>query len=463
MSEQLFTATTDLCVTQQQAFAYHERTGALERLLPPWEQAKVLQTDNSLAPGSQVVLQVKQFGIPLRWVAEHTAFEPPHRFIDVQRSGPFKSWHHEHLFSADVNDPTRSQLTDRVTYTLPAGFLGQAFGGSMVARQLQAMFDYRHRITRHDLQLQQRYPTQSSLRVAISGARGLVGKPLSGLLSVLGHEPYRLVRGASKEVAGDQHLRELPIWEAPPEAELLSGFDAVIHLAGESVAEGRWTAEKKREIRDSRVKLTKELVEKTLRSSVLPKVLICASAVGIYGDRGDEILTEEASTSDSFLGRVAEEWEAACEPAKAAGIRVVNLRFGIILSPRGGALKAMMLPAKMFGGRTGNGKQWCSWIAMEDCLGAIYHSLMNESVAGPVNVVAPNPVMNQDFAATLAKVLGRRALFPAPAAALRLVFGEMADDVLLASTRVAPKKLLETGFQFQFPELEPALRHLLGR
>ncbi len=195
-----------------------------------------------------------------------------------------------------------------------------------------------------------------------------------------------------------------------------------------------------------------------------PKVLLCASAIGIYGDRGDETLDEQSSSGDDFLAQLATDWEQACQPARDAGIRVVHLRFGIVLSPRGGALSKLLTPAKFaLGGPAGNGKQWWSWIAIDDCLGAIYHALATESLSGPVNLTAPQPVTNREFAKTLGHVLGRPALLPAPAPVLRLVLGEMADALLLSSCRALPKRLAETGYAFRFNHLEAALRHLLGK
>ena len=194
-----------------------------------------------------------------------------------------------------------------------------------------------------------------------------------------------------------------------------------------------------------------------------PKVLVCASATGIYGDRGDEVLDENSKPSEDFLADVAMQWEQACQPALDAGIRVVNARFGIILSPSGGALEKTLTPAKLMGGALGNGKQWWSWMALDDVVGALYHVLTTDSLNGPVNFVSPDPVRNRDFAKTLGRVLGRPALFPAPAFALRLALGEMADDLLLSSTRVQPKQLIESGYRFRFTHLEPFFRYCLGR
>lgn len=240
------------------------------------------------------------------------------------------------------------------------------------------------------------------------------------------------------------------------------GPDAVVHLAGENIARARWSERQKALIRDSRVKGTRLLCDLLARYSPPPKALVCASAVGYYGDRADEILKEESAPGSGFLADVCREWEAATQPAVERGIRVVNLRIGIVLSPMGGALAKMLTPFKLgVGGTIGSGRQYMSWIALDDVVGAIHFALTNESLHGPVNAVAPNPVTNREFTHTLGRVLSRPTLFPMPAFAARLVLGEMADALLLASARVEPAQLLASGFTFRHPDLEAALRALL--
>jgi len=247
------------------------------------------------------------------------------------------------------------------------------------------------------------------------------------------------------------------------DAPKLEGFDAVVHLAGEPIT-GRWNATKRTAIRESRVKGTRLLCETLARLAKRPRVLVAASASGYYGDRGDEVLREESGAGSSFLSQVCQEWEAATKAAAGGGLRVVNLRFGFILSRAGGGL-AKMLPAFMMGagGKIGSGKQYMSWIGIDDLLQIILFATTAETLNGPVNAVAPNPVTNLVFTKTLGRVLGRPAIFPMPAFAIRLAFGEMGKELLLASTRIEPARLLSAGYQFRFPELEGALRHLLGR
>jgi uncharacterized protein (TIGR01777 family) len=294
----------------------------------------------------------------------------------------------------------------------------------------------------------------------LTGSNGLIGRALLPFLASDGHHVVRLVR--SQTQAGDGQV----LWDPAAGAidtEKLEGLDAVVHLAGETIV-GRWTAQKKARILESRAQGTRLLSESLVQRTNPPKVFASASAIGFYGDRGDEIVNESSPPGSLFLSEVSTAWEAATEPAARAGIRVVKLRFGVVLSGEGGGLAEMLLPFKMgAGGRLGSGRQYMSWVALDDVLGAVRHVLLSEALRGPVNVVAPNPVTNLEFTQTLGRVLRRPTIFPVPGFAVRLVFGEMADNLLLASARVEPSRLLATGYQFQFPRLEAALRHVLGK
>jgi uncharacterized protein (TIGR01777 family) len=320
-------------------------------------------------------------------------------------------------------------------------------------------------------------------RILISGASGLVGSALVPFLESHGCEVTRLVRHTSR--AANEVVWN-PVSPIPP--SLASGFDVVIHLSGESVA-GRWTQAKKRRIRDSRVVSSQNLSQALAVAEKEPAVFLCASAIGYYGNRGEEVLTEESPSGTGFLAEVSREWEAATKPASDAGIRTVNLRIGIVLSRNGGALKQMLLPFRLgLGGRIGSGRQWWSWIHIDDLISAIWHILQTTTnlegqapvpsassgqalseaegspsgqFSGPVNMTAPNPATNAEFTRTLANALHRPAILPIPAVAARIAFGELADAGLLASARVAPKKLLASGFTFQFPILGEAFKALL--
>ena len=293
------------------------------------------------------------------------------------------------------------------------------------------------------------------MRILLSGSSGLVGTELLPSLTVAQYEVSRLVRtkGGKNDVQWDPERPLLP--------NLVEGFDAVIHLAGENIA-GRWTPEKKAQIRNSRVQGTRTLVEALMNAVRKPRVFICASAIGYYGDRGDEVLREGSLPGRGFLPEVCKEWEAAAQRAAQAGIRSLQMRFGIVLSGKGGALKKMLPPFRLgLGGIVGSGRQYWSWVSMADVLGAIHHVLRMESVQGPVNVVAPEPVTNADFTQALSHLLHRPAFLPMPAFAARFALGEMADELLLASQRVEPVKLSASGYTYQQPELGHALYHAL--
>jgi uncharacterized protein len=292
-------------------------------------------------------------------------------------------------------------------------------------------------------------------RILVSGVSGPIGKALLPKLRKRGRI-VRLVRGT---VTGNDQISWNPAQALPPQQ--VEGFDIVIHLAGETIV-GRWNAAKKARIRDTRVQGTKTLVESLTKTAHPPRVFICASAIGYYGDRGDELLREESAPGSDFLAQVCREWETATQPATNAGIRTVNTRFGVILSRDGGALPKMLPPFRMgVGGRIGTGRQWMSWIHIADVVGAIEHALDNPSVSGAVNVVGPNPAMNAEFTRTLARALHRPAIFPMPSFAARLAFGEMGDALLLASQRVEAAKLTANGYRFQFEDLSAALAALL--
>ena len=297
------------------------------------------------------------------------------------------------------------------------------------------------------------------MKILVSGSHGLVGKALVRSLTNDGHEIIRLVR--SQPAPGEVEWKPD---QGRIDVEHLEGIDAVVHLAGESIASGRWTEEKKKTIRDSRVQGTGLLSDAIARLSRPPSVFISASAIGYYGDRDDELLNEKSAPGKDFLSSVCVEWERATRPAAEKGIRTVCARFGIILDPDDGALAKMLPPFRMgVGGRIGDGKQWMSWIALDDVIKGLKFLIEDQSVNGPANFVAPNPVTNAEFTKTLGRVLSRPTIFPVPVFGVRLAFGEMADALLLSSQRVEPGVLKDKGFSFSWPTLEPALRTLLHK
>ena len=296
------------------------------------------------------------------------------------------------------------------------------------------------------------------MNILASGTSGPIGGALVPALTTAGHRVTRLVRrpaASSDEVEWDP--------EKPVAPELVSGYDAVIHLAGETIV-GHWDQKKRQKIRDSRVVGTRNLAGALAQAASKPRVLISASAIGFYGNRANEMLTENSEPGYNFLGMVCREWEGAAQPAAEAGIRTVQLRIGIMLSLSGGALKQMVRPFRFgLGGIIGNGQQYWSWVALEDVVGALQHALAHEGLSGPVNVVSPNPVTNIHFTRAIAQVVRRPALFPLPPFAVRLFFGQMGEELMLASARVMPTKLEASGYKFRYPELKPALVDILRK
>lgn len=438
-------------------YRWHARPAAFERLTPPWTQVEIVERTGGIESGSRVVMRLHNGPLATRWVAEHRDTIEGEQFSDVQIEGPFSRWEHRHRFEAA--GAHESILEDRIDYEPPLGALGEFVGGDWIHHMLDRMFRYRHAITRADLEQHARYPG-SPLHVLITGASGLVGTALAAFLSTGGHRVTRAVRRAE---GGDDTVQ----WN--PESGLASGpvapiFDAVVHLAGENIAGGRWTSEFKDRVLRSRDQATRRLCESLARLPQPPQVLVSASAIGFYGDRGADIVDENSSRGEGFLADVCEAWESATEPAMAAGIRVVHLRLGVVLSRSGGALSKMLPPFLVgLGGRIGSGTQYFSWVGLDDVLGAVLHALRTPTLAGPVNVVAPEPVTNAELTRQLGHVLNRPTLLPVPAMALRLALGEMADEMLLGSTRAVPQRLRASGYTFREPELEAALRLTLGR
>jgi uncharacterized protein (TIGR01777 family) len=420
---------------------------------------------------------------PLRipWRSEITAVEDGRSFLDVQLAGPFAEWEHTHAMqpasgartkgvdapsSGDGGHASRSAhgagrasgsvLEDRIRYRLPLGPLGAVFGGPFARRKLERMFTYRHAVTRQDLAWHAAADAKP-LTVLVTGASGMVGSALVPFLTTGGHHVRKLVRRAPRSA---DEFRWDPDGLVDPRA--FEGVDAVVHLAGENIASGRWTAARKRRIERSRVDGTRRLVQSMRAARPQPPVLVCASAVGFYGDRGDEELDEQSPAGTGFLADVCEAWET--EARAYTGGRSVQLRLGVVLGASGGALAKMLLPFQLgAGGRLGHGRQWMSWVALDDVIGAFHHALVTPELQGPVNVVAPNPVTNAEFTRTLGRVLRRPTIVPAPAFGVRALLGEMADELLLASMRALPRRLQQTGYAFAQPELEGALRHQLGR
>ena len=458
MTETTLSFRSQIAAPVATVLAWHSNPGAFERLTPPWMDVRVLDGVGGIEAGHWKRLRVGVGPIGVPWTLVHRAGDDATGFVDEQTAGPFASWRHEHRFSSD--GPERSVLEDRITYRLPFGPAGQLVAGHQVERRLDDLFRFRHARTELDLARHAGAGLVRPQRIAISGASGLVGSQLVPFLRTGGHDAARLVRGrpsADDEIAWDPTTDRI-------DAASLEGMDAVIHLAGASIAGGRWTKARKAAILSSRLQGTSLLANTLTRLQRPPRVLVSASGTGYYGDAGSTPLTEESPPGTGFLADVCRAWEEATAPAAVAGIRVVLPRFGIVLSGRGGLLARMTPVFRIgLGGPLGSGEQFMSWIALDDLLGILLRAIADDRLVGPVNAVAPHAVTNHVFADTLGRVLGRPAVLRAPASALRLAVGELADELILASQRAQPARLEEVGFTFAFPALEDALRQELGR
>ena len=443
----VFTYSSVIDASIDDVFAWHTRPGAISRLTPPWQPVKVIQESSSLRDGRAIL------GLPggLRWVAAHQpdGYDPPNSFADCLESLPLH-WRHTHNFApaGDTAGDQATRLTDVVDTQVPA-------------RVLRPMFTYRHQQLAADLAAMARARAlcPDSLTIAVTGSSGLIGGALSALLTTSGHQVIRLVRRPTQRT-GERYWRP-----EDPSPSLLDGVDAVVHLAGASIG-GRFTEEHKQQIRDSRITPTRNLARLAAKAGPRLRAFVTASAIGIYGpDRGDELLTETSDRGEGFLADVVADWEDATTPAKDAGVRTVQVRTGIVQSPRGGMLRLLSpLFLAGLGGRLGDGKQWVSWIGLDD-LGDIYlRAVTDTGLTGPVNAVSPDPVRNSDYTRTLAAVLHRPAVVPVPGLGPRLLLGrEGAAEVAQASQCVQPTRLLQAGYQFRRPNLEGELRHLFGR
>lgn len=434
-----------------EVFAWHTRSGAMRRLVPPWQPMRVVKETESLADGTAIL------GLPagLRWIARHDSagYDPPYQFRDVLSSDGLMTlpprvigwWRHTHRYSDAGSGTTR--VHDIVDTTVPAAFL-------------RSTFAYRHRQLAEDMAAHADAAAAGAraLTIAITGSSGLVGTALGAFLSTGGHRVIRLVRG---DPVSDGERRWVP---SQPASDLLDGVDAVIHLAGESIA-GRFTASHRRAIRDSRVEPTRRLAEVAAATGGRLKTFISASAIGFYGyDCGDTVLDEDSPRGDGFLAEVVADWEGATAPAADAGLRVVRVRTGIVQAAAGGTLKLLRpLFAAGLGGRLGDGQQWLSWIGIDDLLDIYYRAIYDDRLTGAVNAVAPDPVRNSDYTRALAATMHRPARLPVPSIGPRLLLGRQgAAELAEADQRVSPATLLKLGHRYRQPTVQDALAHQLG-
>lgn len=451
-----FSRQIQLDISPDEVYQYHFRPRSFYRLFQPWIDMKVTELSNQMINDGRMTIEMGKGLFKQTWVSDYQKNVHGRQVKYIQVKGPFNFWEHTHSVEGSESNST---LSDTIVYRKPWYVCGKT-----VERELDRLFAYRHQVTKNDMHIRKQYLEKGgkSLNILIAGASGLVGTDLIPFLTTQTHAVKALVRDPKKVDENSIY------WN--PEAEQvnlddLEGFDVIINLAGDSISGGRWTAAKKKVILESRLKTTQTLARAIKKLKKPPELFLNASAIGFYGDRGDEWVDEKSSTGKGFLADVCRQWEAAAHEADRPETRVATLRTGVVFSPKGGALSKMLGPFSFgLGGVLGSGKQWMSWVAIDEVLSIIHHIISTKEIVGPVDTVSPNPLTNCELTKILGKVLHRPTVFPLPAFVAKLIFGsEMAEETLLSSTRVKPSVLQATGYKFLFPEFEPALRHMLGR
>ena len=458
----IFIKSTRIPASNKDVFAYHAREGALDRLVPPWSILTVASHEGNIKDGTMSTFKVRLGPVGFKWTALHFGYLQNRQFQDKMVKGPFQSWIHTHSFIPSEID--HCKMEDKITYSPPFGKLGRILLNNMVQNNLNQLFHYRHRILCNDINLWKIAGRNKGQKILITGSHGLIGSSLIPLLTAAGeHKITRLARRGSNHNHANSHSI---VWD-PSDNKInvkeLEGFDVVIHLAGENIF-GRWTDSKKQRILESRIKSTRLLCDSLTKLANPPSTLICASATGFYGNQRNEILIEESKPGFGFLSEVCRRWEESTETARDAGIRVLNMRFGVVLTPKGGVLQKLLALSRFgLGLRLGDASQHISWISIEDAICSIFYSIINSSIRGPVNVVSPNPVTNLEFSKTLARIVKSKIMLPISQKLGRMMLGELADAMIASSTLVVPKKLSFAGYRFVNPDLEDTLRLLLGK
>ncbi|GAB3311722.1 TIGR01777 family protein [Epidermidibacterium keratini] len=456
-----YTHRTVLPYDRQTVFDWHERPGALVRLTPPGLAKVESEPSDGVRNGSRATVKalapMTMGAAGLRMVAEHVGYNPPDAFEDVQAKGPLQSWHHRRRF-LEIDEGTA--IEEQIDFQAPGPRVARAVPEAVIKRGIRRGFDYRERQLLDDLRFHAEHQGRR-LRIVVAGSTGLVGTQLVALLGGGGHEVVRLVRSdpGPGEIGWDVKAGQIDVAG-------IRAADVVIHLGGTPIA-GRFTDKHKRDVLDSRVDSTLLLARTLadLASDGKKRTFICASAVGYYGaDRGDEILTEDSAPGSDFLAEVCQKWEAACEPARQAGVRVVNVRTGIVQSGGGGQLALQQPLFELgLGGRLGDGQQWMPWITVDDLAGLYAHIALTDGLSGPVNASAPEPVRNADYTRALAGVLRRPALLPVPSFGPKLLLGdEGAREFALAGQRISAQRALDWGYRFRHEDLRAGLSHVLA-
>ena len=448
---EVFERTTRLPHSVERVFAWCETRAAFDRFLPPVPRIETLERTGTIRDGDRATFLVQVGPFRIRYVLEHYDYRPPVEFGDRQIDGPHRSWQHRHFLRE--TGPSSCEMIDRIH--CEPGTITALLGRRRLGRTVERTLAFTQQRVRRDLD---RLGLVEPRRVLISGASGLIGRPLAAFLETGGHEVVRLVRrvpASEDEIAWDPAAGQIDV-------DALDGFDAVIHLAGENIGAGRWTSARRRRIRDSRVASTALLCGALSELRRPPAVLVAASAIGYYGDVAGTV-DESAPAGAGFLAETTAAWEQAAAPARTAGIRVAHARFGPVLSPAAGLLKRLLPLFRVgAGGVAGNGRQPISWIGLDDAIGAVHHLMRDTRAHGAFNVVAPNATTNRELTHALAAVLRRPAVAPVPAIAIRALFGEMGEQLILRGQTVLPTRLAKLGFRWLEPTLDGALRWELG-
>ena len=445
-------------------FNYHARYRAIDRMIPPWSFLKIIKRNNGLEDGAICILELQYGPVKLKWTAKHAGYIQDQLFQDKMIEGPLKSWEHTHSFTP--NKLGGCIMEDNIKYSLPYRLNKFNILGNRLNKTLNQIFGYRHRILQNDLKLGGLLKENKGKRILISGSTGLIGSALIPFLDTAGgHQISRLVRPSSKYSSGDNNSG-IRVWD-PQAGKVdpsdLEGFDIIIHLSGASIG-GRWSKIKKRRIYDSRVKTTEILCNAIKKLKKPPSTLLCASAIGYYGSRGEEVVTEETTPGDGFLANLCVDWETQSKSVEDIGIRVVNARFGLILSPKGGILKVLTLASPLkVGLGFGYGSNVINWVSIEDVIGSILYLISNASIRGPVNIVSPNPVMASDFFEIISKIQENKIMLKIGSKIMKLAIGDFATTINDSNGVLKPQKLLISGYPFMNSSLEDAARLLLGR
>ena len=442
---------------------WHARPGAVRRIMPDWEGIRPVEV-GGIKDGAVTSFRMSIGILPQRWVAKHHSYIEGEQFCDDMIKGPFGRWNHVHKFIE--TGQTEMQIQDRIDWKLPFHFFTRIGSPIMVMPRVRQMFKHRTRRILADLKRQQMFKDAPRKRILISGSTGLIGTQLGAFLETDGHDVHRLIRPSTR-LHADQDITKVVKWD-DKSGKIIEGslenFDVIIHLAGAGIGDKRWSKKRKKLIAESREIPTKNLANALANLASPPSLFMCASAVGYYDNRGDEELDEKSSTGNGFLAEICRKWEDAAQPAINAGIRTIHMRTGIVTTAAGGMLQQILLPAKLGAmGPIGGGRQWQSWISLDDQIYAMHYLMNHETASGVFNLTAPNPVTQKQFAKVLGKVLRRPAFAPAPGFVMKILFGEMGKSLILDGQKVRPKRLQDLGYTFEHETLEPALRDALGR